>query len=353
MWCDKEGSVFSGRMGLFNCHCFFMIFFVCGSLAVIISFLLTRLTLVRLGTQLLDIPSHRSLHNAPTPRGGGMAIAVSTLVTAIGLWIYNGLVPPFALIILPCMAMAILGALDDFFSLGIRFRLLIQIFLAALGVCLTIGNNFALRPEDWLIIGGCTLGLVWATNLYNFMDGINGIAAVQSITVSLTMAFILYQSDTGVDAQVLLAIIGCASAGFLYWNFPAAKIFMGDSGSLFLGFTFGLLAIETSSGSMAIAAAWLIAMAVFLVDASYTLMVRLISGQKFYHPHRSHSYQKLSVSLGSHTKVTLSLLTFNLVWLLPLAVLVSQGYLHPVPGLALAFSPVVVLAIKIKAGSVS
>lgn len=331
-----------------------MSFLMLGLLALCTSFLLTWGILAQLGPKLLDIPSNRSLHKAPTPRGGGMAIALGVFAVLIGLWACNGLIPPMGLMLIPCLAMATLGVMDDFFGLGIRLRLLIQILLSGLGVFLSISSDSTFYlPEHYLLIAGCILGLVWTTNLYNFMDGINGIAAVQAITVSLTMTVILYQGDVDTDAQILLAIIGCASAGFLYWNFPNAKIFMGDSGSLFLGFTFGLLAIETSRESIAIASAWLISMAVFLVDASYTLMARLLSGQKFYHPHRSHTYQKLSLALGSHAKVTLSLLAFNILWLFPLALLVSQGYFHPALGVSLAFSPVALLAIKMKAGFTS
>lgn len=320
------------------------------ALSVAISFILTKIVIILLGKRLVDTPSHRSSHKQPTPRGGGLAIAVSCAVTYSWLWIsHPNQAPDFLLIALP-IAMAILGLVDDFINLKIQLRLLIQLILAAIGI------QHCLADTTWpllniVLVGGLLiLVLAWSTNLYNFMDGINGIAALQAIYTCLSMGSILLYCGIGTEAITLLLIIGFACVGFLYWNFPNAKIFMGDTGSLFLGFIFGLLAIKTSLNSLEVATAWLIVMAVFICDSSYTLCIRLLSGQKFYLPHRSHSYQKLALQLGSHGKASLLISVINLFWLYPIAFLTVATFIHPTLALILAYTPLIIISIKLKAG---
>lgn len=317
---------------------------------LIVSFCLARVIIHKLGQQLLDIPNSRSSHQKPIPRGGGIAITVATLLSVVCLWLYAPTqAPAFFLVALPII-MAVLGAADDFLSLNIKPRLFVQ-FVLALGGAYFCLYTLDLGLPGMVFIGALTLiGLMWATNLYNFMDGINGIAALQAISTCFTMGIILYWCDVNAGIAQLLAIIAFANAGFIYWNFPKAKIFMGDTGSLFLGFTFGLVALETSLNSLEIAAAWLISMAIFISDATYTLCIRLLSGQQFYLPHRSHCYQKLAITLGSHTKTTLLVLGVNMVWLFPLALLTALSLLHPLLSLILAYSPLIIIAVKLRAG---
>lgn len=301
----------------------------------------------------MDIPGERSSHSQPTPRGGGIAIAVATVLASIGWGLYDtSVAPPFALLLLAAL-MAVLGAFDDFMNLGIRPRLVIQFMLALAGVFVCMRG---LDYQAWnlmLLAGLAVFALMWLCNLYNFMDGINGIAACQAISVCLIMGIVLHQTNADAGLIKLLAIIGCACAGFLYWNFPTARIFMGDTGSLFLGFIFGLVAIKTGVESIEIAAAWLIAMAIFIVDASYTLVIRLLTGQKFYLPHRSHSYQKFAVKFNSHTKTTLLICVINIAWLFPLTLLMIHDFLHPFIALGLAYGPLILIAARLRAGTVN
>ncbi|QEY15077.1 glycosyl transferase [Cellvibrio sp. KY-GH-1] len=317
------------------------------------SFILTKMVIIWLGNRLVDTPSDRSSHNKPTPRGGGLAIAMSCAITYSFLWIYAPeQAPDFLLIALP-IAMAILGLIDDFINLKIQLRLIVQLVFA------TIGIQHYLLETSWSLLNitlvsvPLILALVWSTNLYNFMDGINGIAALQAISTCVAMGSILLYCNVDTEAATLLLIVGFSCTGFLYWNFPTAKIFMGDTGSLFLGFCFGLLAIKTSFDSLKIAVAWLIVMALFICDASYTLFIRFISGQKFYLPHRTHSYQKLAVQLGSHGKASLSALAMNMLWLYPIAFLTVSTAIHPMLALILAYSPLIIVSMKFKAGITS
>lgn len=320
------------------------------ALSVAFSFFLTRLVIIYLGKRLVDIPGNRSSHNQPTPRGGGLAIAISCAIAYAYILIYkSNQAPDFLLIALP-LAMALLGLIDDFINLKIQSRLFVQLTLAAIGIYSCLEDTTLPLLNIVLIAGFLVLTLTWSTNLYNFMDGINGIATLQAISTCIAMGFIFFARGIETEATTLLLIIGCACVGFIYWNFPNAKIFMGDTGSLFLGFIFGLLAIKTSLNSLEIATAWLVVMAIFICDASYTLCVRLLSGQKFYLPHRNHSYQKLALQLGSHSKTSLLVFTVNILWLFPIAFLTASTLIHPILALLLAYCPLIIIAIKLKAG---
>lgn len=317
-------------------------------LSFALSFFLSRIIIQLLGKRLIDIPSDRSSHNLPTPRGGGIAIATAIILISAGAGVYGSALPWAPLILFTLIA--ILGALDDFMSLSVRVRLLIQFFLSLIAVMICVHELNNLDVGMIALSGLCVIALVWQCNLYNFMDGINGIATIQAICVCLMMGIILHQTNNNPAIVKLLVITGMACAGFLYWNFPNARIFMGDTGSLFLGFIFGFAAIKTSIGSIDIAAAWLISMAVFIVDATYTLSIRLLTGQKFYLPHRSHSYQKLALKLNSHTKATFFVCLVNIGWHFPIALLMMRGILNPFVALILAYTPLMIIAIKLKAG---
>lgn len=320
------------------------------ALSVALSFFLTQLVIICLGKRLVDIPGYRSSHNQPTPRGGGLAIVISCALAYAYILIYkSNQAPDFLLIALP-VAMALLGLIDDFVNLNIQSRLLVQLVLASIGI------GYCLQDTTWpvlniiLISGFLVVALTWSTNLYNFMDGINGIATLQAISTCMAMGAIFFALGIETEATTLLLILGCACVGFLYWNFPNAKTFMGDTGSLFLGFFFGLLAVKTSINSLTIATAWLVVMAIFICDASYTLCVRLLCGQKFYLPHRSHSYQKLALQVDSHSKTSLLVFAVNILWLFPIAFLTATTFIHPILALTLAYCPLIVVAIKLKAG---
>jgi Fuc2NAc and GlcNAc transferase len=319
-------------------------------LSTAISFFATRLVMIQLGKHLLDTPNNRSSHSQPTPRGGGLGILISCIFTYICVWVLiPDQAPDFFLVAIP-VTMGILGLLDDFFNLGIRSRLFIQFALALAGTyyCITATNW---SPIHLILISGLLVPLlIWSTNLYNFMDGINGIAALQAISTCTAMSGILIIQGVNAEEITLLVIIGFAGIGFLYWNFPNAKIFMGDTGSLFLGCALGLLAVKTSIQNPELATAWLIIMAFFISDATYTLCVRLFSGQKFYLPHRSHSYQKLALRFGSHSKPSLLVFAINVLWLFPLALLSTSNHIHPILALTLAYGPLIIMSTKLKAG---
>ncbi len=314
-----------------------------------------------LAASLIDIPNARSSHQLPTPRGGGLSIVIVfllgllslfclDLVTVSALWAFLG----------AGSIVAITGFLDDHGHIAARWRLLVHFSAAAWGLYCLGGlptltlpvPGFELVTLDLGWIGQllAVLYLVWLLNLYNFMDGIDGLASIEAITVSLGAA-LLYVLQAEVIAlwiaPVLLAVTVC---GFLVWNFPPAKIFMGDAGSGFLGIVLGLLSIQAAWLDSSFLWSWLILLAVFITDATWTLFRRLLRGDKVYQAHCSHGYQYAARYYQSHKKVSLAVAVINLVWLLPVALCVGLKHIDAGLGLLLAYVPVMLLAIFFRAG---
>ena len=304
---------------------------------------------------IIDNPNERSSHTVPTPRGGGVAVVISYLL-ALGLLIYSNHISMHigVTIIAAGFIIALLGFLDDHGHINSMLRLAIH-FMVAIAVVISLGG-FA----EVAILNGIQLSffaniiavlfLVWLLNLYNFMDGINGIASTEVITSTISMAIIYWVLNHIVDEKSLILLAACAF-GFLLWNFPKAKIFMGDACSGFLGFILGIFALIALKVDIALFCAWLICLGVFIVDATFTLIRRVVTGHKMYDAHRSHTYQILSRHFNSHTPVTLAVAAINIFWLLPIAYFAAtQNYAYPELGILIAYLPLIILAIKFKAG---
>jgi Fuc2NAc and GlcNAc transferase len=250
---------------------------------------------------------------------------------------------------------ALLGFLDDHGHIAARWRLLghfgaafwVLYWLGGFPPIVLFGEVFDL---GWLGYGLGALYLVWLLNLYNFMDGIDGIASVEAICVCVGGALLVaFGPAQGAVFWLPLALAACV-AGFLIWNFPPAKIFMGDAGSGFLGLMLGALSLHAAWAEPAWLWSWLILLGVFIVDATFTLARRLLRGDKVYEAHRSHAYQYASRHYGRHLPVTMAVLVTNLIWLLPLALCVGAGVVDGVLGLIIAYVPLVALAVRFRAG---
>jgi len=303
----------------------------------------------------IDHPNHRSMHEVPVPRGGGMGIVI--ISTGFYAWLaWHKALPLhlcFALSVPPLMV-ALIGLIDDFGHVSRRLRLGTQIGSAALGL-LAIGSLPAVelpsglwQPSN-LLMPIALIAMVWLSNLYNFMDGINGLASLEAIFVLLAAAA-LCLINKALPWGFILIVLAAAIAGFLPWNFPRAKIFMGDSGSGFLGLSFGLLIIATGVAGALSIWVWLILLAVFICDTSWTLIYRLATGQAWNEPHNSHAYQRISQAINSHVKVSLGATLINVLWLLPLACM-AQNSSHGIYYTALAYLPLLALCWKTKAGA--
>lgn len=320
--------------------------------SLVLTGLLRRYALAR---SVLDIPNARSSHSVPTPRGGGVAIVLSFLVVLPLLALSQGLAWAPLLALLGAGAwVAVVGFLDDHGHIAARWRLLSH-FAAAIWALGWLGGSAPLQlfgvafDLGWIGNGLAAIYLVWMLNLYNFMDGIDGIAGVEAVTVCIGGALLYVLLGRG-ELALLPLLLAAASAGFLVWNFPPAKIFMGDAGSGFLGLILGILSLQAAWVAPQLLWSWLILLAVFVVDATWTLMRRLLRGDKVYEAHRSHAYQYASRRAGRHLPVTLAVLGLNLLWLLPLALLVASGKVDGLLGFLLASAPLVALAIKYEAG---
>lgn len=247
---------------------------------------------------------------------------------------------------------AAVGFWDDQGHIAARWRLLSH-FIAAIWVLYWLGgipefNFLGLSINlNWFGFVVVAFILVWLLNLFNFMDGIDGIAASETIFVACAGAY--FSRLNGLDnLSYILLILASSTMGFLILNWPPAKIFMGDVGSGFLGLMLGIIVyaniIEGSSVWI-----WLILLAVFLVDSGVTLLRRIFNGDKWYEAHCSHAYQHAAKKMG-HKKVTMSVILINLFWLSPLAYLA-----HSMPDLAfvltlLTVTPLIIVALKFKAG---
>jgi Fuc2NAc and GlcNAc transferase len=312
-----------------------------------------RAFLVRNGV--MDLPNARSSHLVPVPRGGGVGIVVVFLSAVVWLLLRQVISARLAWALLGGgLAIAIVGLVDDLFKLAPWPRLVVHSLAAAWAV-------WSLDPIQPFQSGGGTffwvcvsravafIGLIWLTNLFNFMDGIDGLAGTEAVCVSGFGAVLLFLNGLP-DYARLSWMLAAASLGFLVWNWPPAKIFMGDVGSGFLGFTLGTLALFSSKAGPELIWPWLILLAAFLVDATVTLLRRMLSRARWHEAHRSHAYQHAAQALGSHAKVSLAVAAINLGWLFPLAWAASR-YPGAAPALAaVAVIPLLYITIRYEGG---
>ncbi len=302
---------------------------------------------------MLDHPGHRSSHQAATPRGGGIAFVGVFLTGVVALWLFGRLPAALALLLLGGgSVVAVTGYRDDHRSLSPLTRLLAHL-LAACWVVVVLRLWTPVLPWNAWLAGWwnpllALPAVIWMINLYNFMDGIDGLAAVETITVAFTMTILLPGAAGGMAP--VLALLAASVAGFLFWNWPPARIFMGDVGSGFLGFALAALALWSVARGDVSLWQWGIALGVFLVDASWTLLRRLLSGQRFWQAHRSHAYQIAARRLGGHLPVTLAVVGLNLLWLAPLAWLAGAFPAAAPAVLALAWLPLAWLCHWLGAG---
>lgn len=321
-------------------------------ISLLLTWVLRRYALAR---SLMDIPNNRSSHSVPTPRGGGVAIVLSFLVASPLLTFFVDVPWPYIWALWGAGALiAVIGFLDDHGHIAARWRLLAHFsasiwalaWLGGLPPVKLLGVDFNL---SWIGHFFAVFYLVWMLNLYNFMDGIDGIASVQAVSACLG-ACVIYWLSGDVSLIWMPLLLAVAVLGFLYWNFPPARIFMGDAGSGFLGLILGLFSLQAAWTSSRFLWVWLILLGVFIVDSTFTLTRRLLRGDKVYEAHRSHAYQFASRQFGRHLPVTLAVMVINVFWLLPIAMCVGLFDLDGSMGMVLAYVPLVLLAIRFHAG---
>jgi Fuc2NAc and GlcNAc transferase len=305
----------------------------------------------------LDVPNERSSHLTPTPRGGGIAFVALSLVGFL-LLLLNSELDRVDLLALCCAGaiVAIAGHLDDRQKIsGAMVRL---IFHALGAIILIVGIGFPSqislfdRTVNTGVIGSIfgVLYLVWLLNLFNFMDGTDGIAASEAIFVCIAGALLNFHVLSDINFSAAAIILATSTFGFLLYNWSPAKIFMGDVGSGYLGIAIGGLSLMAAKQQHELLWVWIILLAVFVSDATITLIRRLLRKQKPHVAHRSHAYQHLAIRFNSHAKVSLLLLAVNIVWLLPIAFFVANKQLAGTTGVVFAYVPLIVAALALDAG---
>jgi Fuc2NAc and GlcNAc transferase len=311
---------------------------------------------VALSRGLLDVPNSRSSHSTPTARGGGLAIVLAA--TAGFLTLYARAVIPANLLIALCgggLAVAIVGFVDDRRSVRARVRIAVHV-VAATWAVIWLGGLPPLRIGAALVqlgVGGdvlAVLGIVWTLNLFNFMDGIDGIAASEAVFVAGAGSALMLAAGLPASVPSAAAVFAASCAGFLPWNWPRARIFMGDVGSGYLGYVIAVLACAAGRSSPVAVWTWLVLGGVFFVDSTATLVRRALRGERVQQAHRSHAYQWLARRWGGHRPVTVSVLAVNVFWLLPAAYLSMSCPQAAVWILACAFTPVLISVIAAGAG---
>ena len=263
-----------------------------------------------------DIPNERSSHATPTPIGGGVVIVIVALITYLLISIFLTKNISFAYL-LGAFLVALVSWIDDLYSLSVSWRLLAHVAAAFL---LVMGNNYwtAFGVPALFSISLPNLGqwitiawVVWMINAYNFMDGIDGISAIQGSVTAIAWS-IVGSLSSQYDQLYPLALLG-ACVGFLVHNWPPAKIFMGDVGSAFLGFTFASMPFlfqNTKTNLALVPLATLLFLWPFVFDTTFTFFARLFNGERVWQAHRRHLYQRLVIAGHRHATVSFIYGTF-------------------------------------------
>jgi len=305
--------------------------------------------------KLFDIPNARSSHTLATPRGAGVAISVVAICAYSYLFLNGHLNTSFYIILVSAgAALTILGFFDDFGNVPIRTRLVVHVLVALVALLAMGGLPLITLWGEAINLGWfghlfALFYIIWLLNLYNFMDGIDGIAAVEAITVCLGIAIIYFALGLGSEAIVPL-VIAASVLGFIFLNFPVAKIFMGDSGSGFLGVSFAVLSLHSLTLGSHLIWVWIILLGIFIVDATLTLLRRFFDRQKVYQAHCSHAYQHAARQYNSHKVVASFTGALNFFWLFPVALCVAFEKLDGLLGVFIAYTPLIFLALYFKAG---
>jgi len=258
-----------------------------------------------LASRLADHPNERSLHEAPTPRIGGLAVLAAALPLAA--W---GASSPILVILAGALVLGAVSALDDLRSLPIEVRLPTHVGVALVCLLAIAGPAGVSARWGWMEMAIAVVAIAWMTNLFNFMDGADGLAAGMAIIGFGTLSIAAQQAGAAPLAWTCAALAS-ACCGFLVQNFPPARVFLGDAGSIPLGFLAGALGVEGS-----LEGAWpawfpLLVFSPFIVDATLTVLRRVLRGERFWRAHREHCYQR--IALGGWPRRRLALAAYALM----------------------------------------
>ena len=293
-------------------------------------------------------PNFRSLHEKAIPRGGGIVFSLVCLAVLTVLW-RNGSIDGHLArtLVIGGLVAAASGFVDDVIQLRVFVKLLIQAALAAWILASNGGQaiyDVPLAPP-LLDLAVSWFGLIWLFNLYNFIDGIDGLASCGAILICALATLAVMHGHADRSVLAVLALIAVTTLGFIPFNWPPARLFMGDSGSLFLGFCFGSLLTATASSGEVDLLVWVIIFAFFAGDTTTTTVLRIFLTDKWYRAHRSHAYQNLARMHG-HRRVVNGVVLYHAAWLLPMSIIALRWPLMRMVIVVLALMPVILWTIR-------
>ncbi len=313
---------------------------------------------------LLHEPNERSSHIQLVPHGGGLAMVLAFALalamlgpTGVLDWRFTN-----CLLVAGCL-LAGLGLWDDISPLPAGYRLIGQWVAVIAALMVPVHSIAALSLPAWLALGIAALLMMWWINLFNFMDGIDGLAASEAFFICAGAALLTMGSRPSPTPELVsvMLLLMAALAGFLSLNWSPAQVFMGDVGSTFAGYVLGIFALDSISTDQLPMVTWLVLGSVFWVDSTVTLLRRILGGERWHTAHRSHAYQRYAGSLAryyqrrgqsmterrasAHRTVTIVAMTINILWLLPLAWLVIIAPSWQLAWLSLAWLPLVWLTL--------
>ena len=268
-------------------------------------------------------PIIRSLHEHKIPIGGGVVFSIIFVVTVFVLGLLNIFKFEFLMVIgVGGFVASMFGFFDDVVDIRALLKLFIQSILA--GWILFWFDGGVLTTVDWLPVWLSWFVswflLVWMMNLYNFMDGVDGIAISGAVFVSMALIVVLLIAGEFSSLVLLFSLLAMSCSGFLFYNWPPASIFMGDSGSVFLGYLFGALIVNTTMTGVISIWTWIVVFGYFFADTNITILMRILLVKKWYQAHKSHAYQNIARVLKSHVKVTGAIQIYHFLYLLPITI---------------------------------
>ena len=259
--------------------------------------------------KLVDKPNERSSHSRPTARGGGLAIVATVSIAGLSR---PGEGADLSALLLFSLPIATLGLIDDRVGLSVGIRLGVQLVTSIGFVLAAAGSASGMAGAI-----ASALAIAWACNLFNFMDGIDGMAGTEAVFICGVSAWLVWAQDPALAAA--LCVVAASCAGFLLWNWSPARIFMGDVGSAYLGFLIAAFAYTTVIRGLVALPVWITLWSLFIADTSVTLLRRVVRREKWWTAHRTHAYQHLNALLKSHAKVTCIYSATNLIIVTPAA----------------------------------
>lgn len=268
----------------------------------------------------------RTLHQGPVPAGAGVVFGAVFALAMMVAWQIDVVTTPLLLALgLGAAGAASIGLLDDLYEFDAPRKLALQAGLAVWLVATIydpyVTEHLAGLHPVWRLGAVATLLFVplWLINLYNFIDGVDGMASIGAVFVCAGAVLVLWATGGPFVFAFVFGLLGMSCLGFLILNLPPASVFMGDAGSITLGYCFAALAVTTVAAGAISAWTWIALLSYFIADTTTTTICRLVMVPRWYSEHRSHAYQNLARVSGSHAKVTYGVAGYHLFWALPLA----------------------------------